>query len=70
MARYLIGYKNMKNKHGKVLYFAESNDWTVGYCINEDKRYSQGYVYDEAADAITKDDIGKEFKFHSGYERV
>lgn len=70
MARHLIGFKEMKNKHGKVLYFVESNPWTTGYCINEDKRYSQGYVYGEEADLITKADLGKEFKFHSKYEAV
>lgn len=68
MAIILIGYKNMKNKNGKVLYFGETNPWTTGVCINEDKRYSMGFVFDEAAENITEADIGKAFRF--GLERV
>ena len=68
MSRILIGYKEMKNKKGKVLYFGETNPWTVGVCINDDKRYSMGFVFGDDSDAITQDDIGKAFKY--GLERV
>lgn len=70
MARILIGYKEMKNRKGKVLYFAETNPWTVGMCINDKKQYAMGFVFNDDADNITESDVGKEFKFHSGYERV
>lgn len=70
MARVLIGFKEMKNKDGKVLYFGETNPWTKGVCINDDKRYSVGFVYGDSAKDITENDLGKEFRFNSGYERV
>lgn len=58
----LIGYTEMKNKHGKVLHCTREVPWGVGE-IPYDKPI---FVYDEEADAITPDCIGKEIKLNRG----
>lgn len=58
----LIGYTEMKNKHGKVLYCTHVVSWGVGE-IPYDKPI---FVYDEDADKITPDLIGKDIKVNRG----
>lgn len=58
----LIGYTEMKNKHGKVLYCTKEVPWGVGQ-IPYDKPI---FLYDDEADAITPDMIGKEIKMSRG----
>lgn len=58
----LIGYTEMKNKHGKVLYCAREVSWGVGM-IPFDKPL---FVYDEVADSINETCIGKEISVQKG----
>ena len=58
----LIGYTEMKNKHGKILYCAREVSWGVGL-IPYDKPI---FLYDAEADAITENDIGKEITVSRG----
>lgn len=58
----LIGYTEMKNKHGKILHCAREVAWGVGL-IPYDKPI---FLYDAEADAITADDIGKEITINRG----
>lgn len=58
----LIGYTEMKNKHGKVLYCAREVAWGKGL-IPFDKPL---FLYDADADAITPECIGKEISVSRG----
>ena len=54
----LIGYMNMKNKHGKVLVLSSPiRNNGVG-----ETSYTKN-VYDDVADSITPDCIGREIRF-------
>lgn len=58
----LIGFTEMKNKHGKVLYCAREVSWGKGM-IPFDKPL---FVYDDEADAIDESCIGKEIEVNRG----
>lgn len=58
----LIGYTEMKNKHGKVLYCTREVSLGVGE-IPYDKPI---FLYDEDADKITPNDIGREITVNRG----
>lgn len=58
----LIGYVEMKNKHGKVLYCTREVSYGVGE-IPFDKPI---FLYDDEADMIDASCIGKEIKVSRG----
>lgn len=61
----LLGYMNMKEKHGKVLVLsAPIKNNGCGYTT------FTKCVYDDVADSITEKSIGKDIRFTSGLEVV
>lgn len=56
----LIGYTEMKNKHGKVLYCAREVSWGVGL-IPYDKPI---FLFDADADKITPDMVGRDISLN------